>query len=273
MKLATPALLLPLLAMPAAAAPTGSFSVDYDGLSHGLLALKMSGALTLTAGGYAGRLTYHTAGMIGWMVRNEDASQVHGSFAGDAVRPAAFDSVGNLRGTARTTRLTYAADKPAVLERTPPVEQERAPVPDADTAHTIDTLSAIALLIHKVATTGRCDGSAMLYDGRRLTALTARTVGDETVQGIARAKWSGQALRCDFEGNQIAGFKKGESEAAQRRTRHGTAWLAQAVPGGPPVPVRVTFENPTLGLVTLYMTAVSGAPGALAEGAPSSRLQ
>ena len=64
----------------AAASDTGSFNVQYDGYAHGLIALKMSGSLTLTPSAYSGRLTYHTAGMIGWMVRNESDSTVQGQF-------------------------------------------------------------------------------------------------------------------------------------------------------------------------------------------------
>jgi hypothetical protein len=34
------------------------------------------------------------------------------------------------------------------------------------------------------------------------------------------------------------------------------------VPGAPPVPVKVIFENKILGEVTLYLTSVTGGPGA-----------
>lgn len=262
-----------VLAGGARAGTTGSFSVQYDGLSHGLLALKLAGALTLTPTSYAGEISYHTAGMIGWMVRNEDDSHVTGAFAGNAAEPQRFDSVGNLRGTERVTRMRYIDGTPKIEVRTPPVELERAPVPDAETAHTIDTLSAIALLIHQVGETGRCDGHARLYDGRRLTDLVATTAGDEMLAPTPRSIWSGQALRCDFAGNQLAGFKKDESEAEQRKTRHGSAWLAQAVPGGPLVPVKVVFENKALGLVTLYLRAVTGSPGPVADRGPTPRVQ
>ena len=250
------------------AAPTGSFSVDYQGLSHGLLVLRLQGELSLTASSYSGRLAYHTAGMIGWMVRNEDESQVTGTFAGSTALPQRFDSVGNLRGTPRTTRIHYLGGNPVIEVRTPPVEQERTPVPDAETTHTIDTLSAIALLIHQVGDTGRCEGHVRIFDGRRLTALTATTVGTEPLPKIQRSSYAGPALRCDFAGNQLAGFKKDESEAEQRRTKHGSAWLAQAIPGGPLVPVKVIFENKLLGQVTLYAGSITGTPGPLAQTAP-----
>ncbi len=250
---------------PARAGDTGSFSAQYEGFSHGLLVLRLAGQLTLTPATYVGALQYHLAGMIGWMIRNEDQSQATGVFDGNSAVPKRFDSVGNLRGTERITRIHYSGGDPVIEVRTPPVQLERTEVPAGMTPHTIDTLSAIALLIHQASATGTCNGNATLYDGRRLTALTARTVGDEMLPKTGRSIFSGQALRCDFDGNQLAGFKKDEPEAEQRKTKHGVAWLAQAIPGGPLVPVKVIFENKILGQVTLYLTALTGGSGPIAR--------
>ncbi len=241
---------------------TGSWSVQYDGFSHGLLVLKMRASLHFTPTGYEGALSFHTAGMIGWMVRSTDDSQVSGAFvhaqgaAPDAntAAPASFVSIGMLRGVERITRMTYRDGSPVIGTLTPDVTLERIPVAPSATVHTIDTLSAIAMLVRQVGDTGRCDGATMIFDGRRLTALAARTTGAEALAHSDRSIFSGQTLRCDFDGNQLAGFKKDENEAAQRRTRHGIAWLASVLPGAPPMPVRVIFDNKILGQVTLYLT-------------------
>jgi hypothetical protein len=242
---------------------TGAWSVQYDGFSHGLLVLKMRASLHFTPTGYEGALSFHTAGMVGWMVRSIDDSQVSGGFvhgqdpapAADAVAPSSFVSIGSLRGVERVTRMTYRDGSPVIGTLTPDVLLERSAVPPSAAAHTIDTLSAIAMLVRQVGDSGRCDGSTMIFDGRRLTALAARTTGAEALAHTDRSIFAGQTLRCDFDGNQLAGFKKDESEAAQRRTRHGMAWLASVLPGAPPVPVRVIFDNKILGQVTLYLTA------------------
>ena len=47
-----------------------------------------------------------------------------------------------------------------------------------------------------------------------------------------------------------------ENEDSLRKPRHGTAWLAAVLPGAPPVPVRVAFDNKLLGQVMLYLTSV-----------------
>ena len=254
-----------LMAPAARAADTGSFQAEYDGFSHGLLVLKMSASLSLTPGSYAGRLAYHTAGMVGWMVHNNIDTSVTGTFDGDRAVPVSFDSGGDLRHVTHTVHMHFQDGSPVIDTLVPTVDQPRSPVTPQMTAHSIDTLAAIASLIRQVGAKGTCDGSATVFDGRRVSRLTAHTVGDDMLPKTDRSKFAGQALRCDFDGDQLGGFVQSESLAAQQRTRHGTAWLAKAVPGGPPVPVKVIFENKALGQVTLYLTGVSGAPGPVAS--------
>jgi hypothetical protein len=266
------AILLGLFASAAAqAATTGTLSATYDGYSHGMIVLKLNASLEMNPASYAAHLDYHTAGMIGWVVHNSSSNDVQGRFAAGSVLPAEYVSSGRLRGVARETHIVYHAGNPTVLTLQPPVDSERSAVPQALTAQTIDTLSAIALLIRHVGETGRCDGSARTFDGRRLTALTARTTGHETLPKIQKSIFAGDTLRCDFDGNQLAGFVKSEDQDQLRRTRHGTAWLAPLVPGAPPVPVRVVFDNKVLGQVTLYLTSINGSPGAVAQNRAGGR--
>jgi hypothetical protein len=241
------------------AADTGSFSADYTGYSHGLTVLKLSGSVSFTPTTYTARVTFHTAGFIGFIVHSDNDSEVQGTLKGNQAAPTLFVGSGNLRGTKRATRIEYVDGNPVIKVLTPPSETERTAIPPTETQHTIDTLSAAALLIHTVAATGRCDGSAMTFDGRRLSSLTAHTTGEEMLPHTARSVFAGQALRCDFDGQQLGGFVTNENEDALRKPRHGTAWLAPLLPNAPPVPVRVIFENKILGQVTLYLTAVRGA--------------
>lgn len=252
-------------AKPAGAATVSTITMKYDGFAHGLIVLKVDAVLTLSPGSYSGRLKLRTAGMINWVAHMDSDSQVRGAFGGGQAVPAHYDSAGTARGVFREMHIGYRDGNPAIERQTPPVDDQHTPVPAAGTAGSIDTMSAIALLVHRVGTSGTCDGTLRLFDGRRLTALTARTGGTVMLEPSARTHFNGQALRCDFEGTRLAGFARADNIPQQQRPRHGSAWLAPVVPGAPPVPVRVTFENNVLGDVTLYLTEVSGSPGAVAQ--------
>jgi hypothetical protein len=255
------------------AASTGSFKADYDGYAHGLVALKLSAALTLTPTGYSGRLMFHTAGLVGFMVHVDSDSQVVGHFDGDRAVPESFSATGMLHGVDRTIGMHWQHGNPVVDVVSPPAEQERTAVPPEMRAHAIDALSAMATLVRQAGDSGRCDGGATIFDGRRVSHLAAHVAGREPPPASPKSRYDLPALRCDFEGQELAGFLKNEPEADQRRTRHGIAWLAPVVPGAPLVPERVIFEHKLLGQVTLYLTSVTGAPGPVAQLPPPSRVQ
>lgn len=244
---------------PAAAAATGGYAVEYTGYSHGFTVLKLAGSLDLTRNAYTAHVTFHAAGLVGMMVRMDNDSQAAGSFEGDQAHPSLFTGSGHLHGTARVTRITYPHGDPVIEALSPPVEQERTPVAVADTVHTIDTLSAVAALIRQVGQNGRCDGAVTTFDGRRLATQTVHTTGQEVLGKTDRSIFAGSALRCDFDGRQLGGYIRDENEDNLKKPRHGTAWLADMLPGAPPVPVRVAFENKLLGQVTLYLTSVTAA--------------
>jgi Protein of unknown function (DUF3108) len=242
------------------AASTGSFKAEYDGYSHGLVTLKMSASLTLTPTGYSGRLAFHTAGLVGFMVHVESDSQVAGHFDGERAVPESFSSTGVLHGTTRTVSMHWHDSNPVIDAIAPPPEPERTKVPPELQAHTIDALSAMAALVRQANDGSRCDGDVTVFDGRRLSHMAAHFVGHELPPPSAKSHYDAPALRCDFEGQEVAGFLKNESEADQRRTRHGSAWLAPLLPDAPMVPERIVFEHKVLGQVTLYLTSVTAGP-------------
>ncbi len=256
-------LALAALVAPAAAqatglgSPSGGYTVEYTGYSHGFTVLKLAASLALSPSGYKAHVTFHTAGMAAWMLRSDNDSQVNGAFQGVQAVPALFEGTGNLRGSKRATRIAYQDGNPVIQMLTPPVERERSAVPAAQTQHTIDSLSAVAMLIHDVAQTGACEGTVTTFDGRRLATQTVHTTGLEMLPHTGRSIFQGQALRCDFDGQQLGGFVNNENQGTLRKPRHGTAWLAALLPNGPPVPVRVAFDNNILGQVTLYLTSAT----------------
>ncbi|HEX2940092.1 MAG TPA: DUF3108 domain-containing protein, partial [Rhodopila sp.] len=154
----------------------------------------------------------------------------------------------------REAELTYLHGHPEVEQLIPPNDTEREPVPDTLRAHTIDTISALAQLIHVVAQTGRCDTTVRTFDGRRVTEIHAHTAGMETLPQTDRSMFAGPALRCDFEGRMLAGFKHNSDRQRDARPMHGSAWLATVLPGTMRLPVRLSFETHWFGDATMYLT-------------------
>ena len=159
-----------------------------------------------------------------------------------------------MRGRPLVTQIDYPGGNPRVVQLAPPVEDDRESVPASLQPGTIDSLSAMAELVASVARTGRCDGAQRTFDGRRLSELSARTVGEESLAPTGRSTFSGRALRCDLEGRQIAGFAK-DADPAAARPLHGSAWFASLAPGTPAVPVRISFETRFFGAATAYLVA------------------
>ncbi len=251
-------LLLPALSAPARSAPPPPAATDitaaYDVYAHGMDIAALQAGYRLGPRGYRVEVAYHAAGLAGAVFGGHQISTAEGEWRDGNAAPRRYVGSGVWRGEERKTVIEYEHGQPAIRAMTPPADAERDPVPEALRTNTVDTLSALAQLLRQVQTTGRCEGSAVTFDGRRLAEISARTVGEEVLPPSPRSAFRGPALRCDFEGRQLAGFPHGEDEARLRQPRHGSAWLAPLVPGGPRVPVRIAFETRWFGTTTMYLT-------------------
>ncbi len=242
-----------LLLCSAAAAHAQPVNAHYTAYSTGLNVLRLDAEIAVSPRDYRVHLTYRTAGAVGVVIRAEQDTVVEGVFVGDRPAPRRFYSAGHLRGRPRVTQIDYPKGQPEVRTLTPPNEEEREPVPAAEQAGTIESVSAMAQLVRQVNATGRCEGHSRTYDGRRLAELSARTAGREVLEATSRSSFAGPALRCDFEGRQLAGFRLDADRAAAQRPRRGSAWFAAAQPGGSMIPVRIQFETDLIGSLTMYL--------------------
>jgi len=246
-----------LAAEPPAAAQGHAIHLVYQLYGRGMHVMNVEADFRLTPDGYSMRLHDQTAGLLSLMLHTNVTSVALGRFGADGgVEPAHFESSGYSRGADRHTVLDYRAGNPVVALLTPP-EPKRDPVDPASTRGSIDTLSAIADMVHKVQTTGRCDGQALVFDGLRLTRVVSDTGPREMMLPGARSPFGGPTLRCDFISQQVAGFLHNGEGAQMHEPKHGSAWIARVLPGAPPLPIRITFQNPQLGEATMYLVQAS----------------
>ena len=251
-----------LTATSAAAQTSEALQASYDTYAGPLDVAKVDVGLGISPGGYRVHLAYHTTGLVGFFFRGHQVNDVTGSWSADQPAPQEFSGIGEWRGEERVTLIDYTAGEPIIRRLVPPQLSEREPVPPKLQEHSVDTLSALALLLHRVAQTGRCEAAVHTYDGRRATAIEAHTVQLETLKPTSRSIFAGTALRCDFVGQMLAGFRLSDDDPADRKPLHGSAWLAVMTPGAPPIPVRMSFETHWFGDAVMYLTGLGGGAGA-----------
>lgn len=241
-------------AMPAGA-QDAPLQLHYAAYSHGFNVIILDTILSLHPGDYRLQVDYRTSGVVGMVMNADGSTIVDGRFVDGRAVPREMFSKGHIHGELRVSQIDWHDGSPRVVQLVPTSEPGRDGVPERDQANTIDTLSAMAGLLHRVATTHRCDGSARTFDGRRLSEIDVHTVGDETLEPTSRSIFQGPALRCDFTGRQIGGFMHDQDEATLRKPQQGSAWFARLQPGAPMVPVRMVFTTARFGDMTMYISA------------------
>jgi hypothetical protein len=234
---------------------------SYETYAAGIHVAAVETAFSFGPWDYQMSLGYHTTGMVGFFFRGHQFDRVTGGWQGRQAVPSEFIGQGEWRGVPRLAEIGYHQGKPMIRQLVPPNVDEREPVPDALQANTIDTLSALVQLIHVVAETGRCETEVRTYDGRRAVEIDAHTVGEEVLEASSRSSFAGKALRCDFSGRMLSGFKFGDNRERDSKPMHGSAWLAPVVAGGSPLPVRLAFETRWFGDAIMYLTGIGPGSG------------
>jgi hypothetical protein len=232
----------------------------YDTYAAGIEVMQMQAYFGLGPWTYRIDLDYHTTGLVGMLYRGRQTNRVRGAWRDGLASPFEFAGVGVWRGTERRTLIDYDHGLPQVRELQPPQNTEREPVPPELQLHTMDTLSALAQLMRRVDQDRTCETQVRTYDGRRVLQIAAHTGGNDNLDPTARSSFSGPALRCDFEGRELAGFLFGDDDPEHRRPLRGSAWLAPIVAGGASLPVRIAFQTRWFGWATMYLTGATERP-------------
>jgi hypothetical protein len=242
--------------LPVAAEPGRSFTtLSYATTVAGLTVMMTEADVEMSSRGYRMDIATRTAGTYGLLIRGETRTLAQGMWSGNTVAPQRYAVSGSWRGTPRQTLMDYVTSQPDVLRLEPPNVAEREPVPPALQRETIDSISAAALLARQATLTSACNGGTRTFDGRRLSEVTSRTGGWETLPPGATPAYAGPVLRCEFEGRLLAGFLLDSDREAAARPQKGTAWLARLTPDSPMLPVRLSFEIRWLGSATMMLLA------------------
>jgi hypothetical protein len=231
--------------------------LHYTARLHGVGLLDITFCLRLEAASYSAGIVARTIGLADMLVHGRSEGRVDGVIDGVRVKPRAYAEHSRLSGEDYATEIDYPAGSPVLKTLIPAQTKYRQPVPADALGGAIDGLSAVAMEALVATRTGTCQGGALVYDGRQLRRATTRPGGRDVLAPSTHSAFSGPALRCDTESVMLAGFLKSEAIKAQQKPRHSSAWLAPALPGGPDVPVKITFDADFLGDIIVDLDAVT----------------
>ena len=240
----------------------------YEATAGGMTIMQFDATFDLEGPRYAIRIQSRMRGVAAWLASGEQVTSVEGRWEGNHPIPDRYRQEGTFRGKRRVVAIDYApAGMPQLRALEPPNDGEREPVPAALRQDTMDGLSALAKLVRSVSRTGRCDTTAQVFDGRRRSNYSVRTVSQDVMP--ASAGYAGPALRCAFESRILAGFRLDQDREAEAKIPHpATAWLGHPWPGAGPVPVLIEMPTRWFGPVraTLVSVASAGSGQAVAQG-------
>jgi len=242
--------LLALVALAPATASAESWTASYSLAAAGITVMEATVRVEFTPEGYRVESQVRTRGVAGAVVSGRQTTRVEGSWSETGPVPRRYMTEGAWRGQPRRVEMEYGRDgAPRILLMEPPSQTERRPVPPEMTRGAVDSLSAVAWLVHEARRTGSCEGERRIYDARQVTHISSRPAGVETIA-------EGTALRCQMESRVLAGSRLDRDEADAARPQPITAWIASTSPGAPPVPVRIELASRWWGTVTATLTGL-----------------
>mgnify|MGYP002629001192 CR=1 FL=1 len=232
-------------AEPAAAAPgVEAATFAYVGYMGGIKVGWANADIAVAPDRYGAALKMETGGMVGWFIEWRHGSNANGAVQPGGIAPLApafYRNDAYWKERDRFVEVAFPAGVAGIAAADPhPVTDEGRPaVPAFMLQDVLDPLSAIVAIGRTIETTGRCDASFGVFDGRRLYQLKVTDDGDTMLSSSSRAPFGGEARRCRFVFERKAGFKNIQSDDPTA----GRAYFRRTAPGAPIMPVQVVADT------------------------------
>lgn len=224
----------------------GEAGLNYEIYAGGLHVLTFDLDLKIAPQSYDLSARYGSTGFLGWLIPWTSTSVTSGVVRDQKIVPEQYRVDSKLRGRIRLTDVSYADGQVSdvKLEPKPQDDEDRELVTDAQKRDTFDPMSAIFMATRAIDRGESCTGKLPVFDGRRRYDLNLTDGGRQEVRTQYYTAFAGQAVRCDFAIEPVAGFvRRPENEDTNRQLQSGRVWMAPVVAGGPAVPVRVELDG------------------------------
>lgn len=189
-----------------------------------------------------------TQGILEFFFPWTGRAETKGLLRADGRRPLLHQHQGTHEDETRWTRVdwpgadgagvaggeTAGTAMPRTEARPPPDPEQVTPVPPATTLGTRDPFTVLLSLLDRLAETGRCEGEARIWDGRRRYDLAVTHLGETVLTADRPWAYDGPAVGCALDFERIGGFwreapdwRDPDENAAVRRE----VWAAEMAPG------------------------------------------
>ena len=233
MKVLTATLACGAVSLAAADAGAEALALRYDVYAGGTHAVAIEAELEMAQGSYRVGTALELVGMYALVADWTMAATARGGLTPAGVVPTAFSKVSE--GGERWAEISYADGVIANAQGNPsPSGEDTSMVPDAIKAAAIDPLSGAVAMLNQVASAGTCGGVTHLYDGKTYFTVTATDLGRATAPESRLGVYSGPAVMC-----RVVVDDDGPYGRPDRDVQTADVWIAQPMPGGPAVLVRL----------------------------------
>jgi len=184
---------------------------------------------------YRVRSSGHTEGLLALFFPWHGRAETAGLLEEAGRRPLVHQHQGTRKEMTRWTRVDWAAgDTPRTETKPPPDLTKVTSLPDATTLDTSDPFTVLLTVLDRLASGGRCEAEARVWDGRRRYDLSVTHLGEETLAADRPWAYGGPAIACALEVEQIGGFwrkKPGWREGGEALRLGRVVWAAELRPG------------------------------------------
>jgi len=179
--------------------------------------------------------TGRTRGFLDLLFSWQGRAATEGIWQANGRRPLVHEHEGTWKESTRWTRVDWNGSAAPRTEAQPPPDPEKVtPVAKAATAGTRDPLTVILTVLDRLATTGRCEAEAKVWDGRRRYDIAVTHLGADTLVADRPWTYAGTAVGCAVDFERIGGFwrdRPGGRDPDATAPLRRVIWAAELAPG------------------------------------------
>ncbi|CAI3928430.1 unnamed protein product [Commensalibacter communis] len=228
-----------------------SIKLVYDIYNKGMHVITVNANYSLTPTTYKVKANFASAGMASLVFSLNTNATVDGVFKNGHALPGTYQSIGkDKNGKFKLVMNSNYGSKTDITTLEPAPGNDRDVLTPDQKTNSLDVLSAMADLIYKVRTTGKCDSQFKLSDGLRSFSFQSETAGESEMPSTWTSPYKGKAILCKAVAQQIGGFKThSHNRALLSQPQPGSIWFKN-IDGIGYLPARFDFKNPKMGVVT-----------------------